>query len=252
MFKRIFGSLIWLGSPESMKYKGIVMKANPNLHPELAERLRVVLRRGSSVLDLGAGQGAFSMRLKDSGYEVLAVDQDAANFHATGIPFVQLNFNDSASVAKFASENEGRFDAVIGMEVIEHVENPWDYVRLLKCLAKPAGLIVVTTPNVESWVSRWNYLFSGRLSHFEDEDYTGSGHINPVSPWELRLIAESLNLTNVQVFEACRLPVFWVTRNLRLMVGSFVLAPIRLLMAGRVGGDITVCIACKPTSTTIA
>lgn len=247
MFKRILGSFIWLGSPESKTYKGILMKANPDLHPELADRLETVLPPGSKVLDLGAGQGALSLRLKDLGYEVLAVDQDATNFRADEIPFVQLNFNEGTSVANFAAENEGRFDAVIGMEVIEHVENPWDYLRLLKRLAKEGGLIVVTTPNVDSWVSRWSHLISGRLSHFEDQDYVGSGHINPVSPWELTLIAESIGLVDVKISQVCHLPFFWITKNYRFMIGSFVISPIRFLMSGHTSGDITVCMARKPS-----
>ena len=252
MFKRILGSLVWLGSPESKTYEGILMKANPDLHPELAARLRVALSPGANVLDLGAGEGALSMRLKDLGYEVLAVDRDATNFRAVEIPFVQLNFNDAALVAHFAIENERRFDAVIGMEVIEHVENPWDYLRLLKRLVKPGGLVVVTTPNVESWASRWNYLITGRLSHFEDEDYTGSGHINPISPWELQMIVETLELTDIQVFELCRLPVLWVTRNIRMMIGSLVITLIRPLLSGRIAGDITVCMARMPDAPTPA
>ncbi|MBW7924901.1 MAG: methyltransferase domain-containing protein, partial [Burkholderiaceae bacterium] len=144
------------------------------------------------------------------------------------------------------SQHEGQFDAVIGMEVIEHVENPWEYLRLLKRMAKSGGLIVVTTPNVESWASRWNYLLTGRLTHFEDGDYIGSGHINPISSWEFRLSAEALGLVNIRTYETCRLPLIWITRNLRLMIGSFILAPIRFALTGRISGDITLCVARKP------
>lgn len=246
MFKRILGSRLWIGSPAALKYRGILMKANPDLHPTLAHRLQRVLPPASFILDLGAGEGALSARLTDMGYRVLAVDQNIEQFRAVGAQFVQLNFNDSVSMAVFATEHEERFDAVVGMEVIEHVENPWDYIRLLKRLVKPAGLIAITTPNVESWASRWNYLLTGRLAHFEDADYIGSGHINPVSGWELRIIAEALGLEDIQVRDVCPLPWLWLTRNLKLMLGSFLLAPFRVLLQGPIAGDITLCLARKP------
>jgi SAM-dependent methyltransferase len=132
------------------------------------------------------------------------------------------------------------------MEVIEHVENPWEYVRLLNSLAKPGGLLVITTPNVDSWASRWNFLVTGRPYHFEGGDETLSGHINPVAAWELRLITERLNLADVQFFQLCRLPAIWITRNLRLMGGSILLAPFRWLLSGPTAGDITLCLARKP------
>lgn len=248
MFVRLFGSFVWIGSPVAKDYKGLVMKANPDLHPELSAQVRSVLPPGASILDFGAGQGALSMRLQDEGYSVFAADKDIENFRASSVPFVQIDFNDSASVERFVVENTDRFDAVIGMEVIEHVENPWEYIRLLRTLVKPGGHIFVTTPNVESWVSRWNFLMRGRLAHFEDGDYIASGHINPVSSWELSLILRELGFIDVQTRDICSLPLIWITRNLRLMLGSLLLAPLRWALSGRTEGDITLCFARRPES----
>ncbi|MBW7925486.1 MAG: hypothetical protein H3C59_12205, partial [Burkholderiaceae bacterium] len=100
MFVRMLRSLIWLGSPTAQIYKGLLIKANPDPHPELAHRLQGLLPAGSRVLDFGAGQGALSMRLKDLGYEVVAVDQDADSFLAKEVPFFHLDFNDSPQVSQ--------------------------------------------------------------------------------------------------------------------------------------------------------
>lgn len=238
MFKRPFGDLIWIGSPTAMSYKGILMKANPDLHAELAEYISGVIPLGSKVLDMGAGQGAFSMRLNDLGYQVLAVDQNATCFLPKDIPFVQLDFNDSAAVQEFANDHASQFDVVIGMEVIEHVESPWDYIRLLSKLATSDGHIIITTPNADSWVCRWTHLLTGRMYHFEDGDYRTSGHINPVPSWELSIISERLGLHIREMRQLCRLPLIWLTRNINIMIGSIVMALITFLIKGPTKGDI--------------
>ena len=40
-------------------------------------------------IDVGAGQGAFSLRLQDEGFEVMAVDTNAPDFKATSVPFTK-------------------------------------------------------------------------------------------------------------------------------------------------------------------
>jgi SAM-dependent methyltransferase len=248
MFKPLLANLLWVGSPSADRYRDILMKAHPGLHGELSELLTTRIPLGARVLDLGAGHGAFSRRLTDLGFSVLAVDQDEASFQATEVEFRRVDFNDPAAVAEFTQAQQGQFDAVIGMEVIEHVENPWEYVRLLTRLAKPGGLVVVTTPNVQSWVAQWNQLVSSRPYHFELGDETSSGHINPVPSWELLLIARRTGLTDGTIVGLCRLPWFWVTRNVKLMLGGVLMLPFMIVGRHMIAHDIVALIARKPAS----
>ena len=41
---------------------------------------------------------------------------------------------------------EHRYDVVVAEQVLEHVVDPWQAVRNMASLAKPGGLVVVTTP----------------------------------------------------------------------------------------------------------
>ena len=151
--------LVQWGTPEPQCCKGILMRANPALHEEAFEVFGGIMAAGSSVIDVGSGQGAFAARLSDAGYPVTSVDKNVDDFRADGVTFVAVDFDQPQQVAAFRDDHEGRRDVPIGMEVIEHVENPWEYCRLLLSLVRPGGVVLITTPNVESTLSRTTLLF---------------------------------------------------------------------------------------------
>ena len=152
--------MIQIGTKKNAYYKGILVKADASLHDDVATILQNKISKGK-ILDLGAGEGALSQRLTDLGYEVLSADMNKEDFKASNT-FHQINFNNQNEINKFAADNSNVFDAVLGVEVIEHVENPWEYVRLLKSMLKTDGFIIITTPNISSWLSRLNFLFKGQ------------------------------------------------------------------------------------------
>ena len=63
---------------------------------------------------------------------------------------------------------DGCADAVVAVETIEHVENPRAFVRELTRLARPGGLVVVTTPNQLSLLSLLTLVTKGQFNAFEE------------------------------------------------------------------------------------
>lgn len=194
-------------------YKGICIMADTGLHDQIAEIIAATIPQGAFILDFGSGQGAMSQRLHDMGYRVLSVDIDRENFKAE-TEFLQLDFNEPSQLENFLHHHAGAFDMVLGIEVIEHVENPWQYVRNLKALTRPGGFILISTPNITSWYSRLNFLRRGRFHQFEDIDRS-YGHINPVSADELTFILSSLDLAVVKLVPGGWLPRLWYPGSLR-------------------------------------
>ncbi len=238
--------LIRFGTKSAQNYKGILMRANPKLHDESYDLLSKCLKVGNSVVDVGAGQGAFSLRMNDAGYQVLAVDVDKNDFKATGVSHRVVDFNSQDSLEKFKSEYMATFDASIGMEVIEHVEDPWKYIQLLKDLTKPGGIIFLTTPNIESVYSKLEFLFTTKFMHFSKADYYSSGHINPLTEMELRIIAEAKNLEVISLTALCRLPKIWITRNFPYFAYSLFNLLFGWTLGQNANGDILCLIARKP------
>ncbi|MFC1597606.1 class I SAM-dependent methyltransferase [Planctomycetota bacterium] len=93
------------------------------------------LPAGASVMEVGTGSGWFAERLRESGYAVTTLDLvppanivgDVNRWRQLGIP-------------------PHSFDAVIALEVIEHV----DCLPALRSICKPGGLIMLSSPH-PSW-----------------------------------------------------------------------------------------------------
>jgi 2-polyprenyl-3-methyl-5-hydroxy-6-metoxy-1,4-benzoquinol methylase len=66
---------------------------------------------------------------------------------------------------------EGCADVVVAVETIEHLENPWAFMRSLAGLARPGGWAAVTTPNQLSALSLITLALKSRFSAFQDSHY---------------------------------------------------------------------------------
>lgn len=223
------------GRKKPQYYKGLLIKADLGLHDQIAEKIQNEVKQGGAILDLGAGEGALSQRLSDMGYLVTAVDMDSDNFKCADVKFTKVNFDSTDEVSHFVSQHEGEFDAVMGIEVIEHVEDQWQYVRQLLRMAKKGGLVIITTPNTTSWISRLVFFFTGRFHQFLDDDLS-YGHISPISPWELELILKKSGADQVKILPAGTLPPIYITGFNKLTILGLLILPVRLVMRGILDG----------------
>ncbi len=79
-----------------------------------------------------------------------------------GINFIPFDLNEDFSKL-------GKFDAIIALEIIEHIENQFHFIRCIKKLLSDKGILFLSTPNVESTFSRAKFYFFGRLHFFSKE-----------------------------------------------------------------------------------
>lgn len=60
-------------------------------------------------------------------------------------------------------------DAILCLDVLEHLADPWKIVRYLHTLLKPGGALISSIPNVQHYSVSFPYLFKGRW------DYAAAG-----------------------------------------------------------------------------
>jgi SAM-dependent methyltransferase len=163
------------------EYKGLPIYAAPGLHEAAAAMLgAAAVPSGARVLEFGAGSGAMSLRLSDLGFDITASDLFAESFKPVHVPFVAADLNSA-----FAAQWPRGFDAVMALEIIEHLENPRQVLRQIRALLPVGGQLVLSTPNIANPVSQALFLRSGQFQWFRDVDYREQGHITPLSPWVL-------------------------------------------------------------------
>jgi 2-polyprenyl-6-hydroxyphenyl methylase/3-demethylubiquinone-9 3-methyltransferase len=117
--------------------------------PEAPEPLR-----GLSILDIGCGGGLLAEPLARLGGEVTGIDAAERNIgiarsHAesAGVKVTYLACTAEDLVARIGSTGGGQYDAVLAMEIVEHVADLDGFVAASAKLLKPNGLMFVATLN---------------------------------------------------------------------------------------------------------
>ena len=104
---------------------------------------------GLRILDIGCGGGLLSEPMARLGADVVGADAAARN-----IPIARLHAQQSGldidyrhTTAEDLAAKAEQFDAVLNMEVVEHVNNPAAYLAACRKLLKPGGLHICSTLN---------------------------------------------------------------------------------------------------------
>ena len=115
------------------------------------------------ILDLGCGDGDYSIALKEQGFDVMAGDIDKERFRYAGqIPF------EYCDITKTLPFKNSTFDYLLLMEVVEHLRNPYDVLKEINRIIKSGGSLILSTPNILNLKSRFRFLFEGAYEYFRE------------------------------------------------------------------------------------
>jgi len=107
-------------------------------------------------------------------------------------PFMHPNFRQVDLNLLPWPYQDKEFDYTVAIEIIEHLENPWAFMR--ECKRITSDIIIVTTPNILCPASRKLFEAKGYFHWFEPNRCLEYGHINPIPEWELEYIFKCLDL----------------------------------------------------------
>lgn len=152
---------------------------------------------GLRLLDIGCGGGLLSEPMARLGFEVVGADAAAGN-----IPVAKLHAEQSGlkidyrhiTAEELVDEGE-QFDAVLNMEVVEHVADPLAYLTACQHLLKPRGIMICSTINrnpksylmaiigaeyIMRWLPKGTHEWDKFITPDELVDLLKAAELNPV------------------------------------------------------------------------
>lgn len=104
---------------------------------------------GLRILDIGCGGGLLCEPMARLGAEVIGADAAARNIPVARIHAgkMGLDIDYRHTTAEALAEAGETFDAVLNMEVVEHVADPQAYLDACSALVRPGGIHICSTIN---------------------------------------------------------------------------------------------------------
>jgi 2-polyprenyl-3-methyl-5-hydroxy-6-metoxy-1,4-benzoquinol methylase len=166
------------------------------------------LRPGTSVLDVGCGNGFKAGELLARGCEVVGIDPSGS-----GIAIARENYP-AGRFEQLTPDHElleklrcAPFDVVISTEVIEHVYTPRSFVAACFDALKPGGRYILSTP-YHGYLKNLSIALLGAFDAHVNPLFDG-GHIKFWSKRTLSALLIESGFCNLQFRGAGRLPLLW-------------------------------------------
>ena len=132
----------------------------------IAYRYAAELVKGLDVLDAGAGEGYGAAMLAEGAQSVTGIDlePDVVDHAAASYPSVTFRTADLLAMPF----EDASFDAVVSLQVIEHLQIPQRFVAECARVLRDRGILIIATPN------RITFSPNGIRNPFHTVEFSGS------------------------------------------------------------------------------
>lgn len=191
-------------------------QADPPHQPMFLDVVTRALRAPGDVrhvLDAGCGDGNFTQSLHEAGFHMHGIDLSEGGIARAQARYPACSFRHASVYDDLGAIFPGRpdFDAIVAVEVIEHLYSPRQFAFCACRALRPGGLLVLTTPY-------WGYLknVAMALANRTDRALTAlweGGHIKHWSYRTLRTLGETNGFQFVS-FTGCGRPLPGLWQNM--------------------------------------
>jgi SAM-dependent methyltransferase len=126
---------------------------------------RLGLRSPARVLDVGCGWGVTLDRLEERGYQAVGMDISRRALERLDRPGRTLI---EADLNRPIGRDAVPYDAVLALDVIEHLDDDRTAVRRLGSLARPGGYVIVSVPALPDLYSEFDAIQGHRRRYLPD------------------------------------------------------------------------------------
>jgi len=174
------------------EYKGIPIKADRRIHDEIFRIFSTYVesRKSLEILDVATGKGALAQRIIDE-FPNFSMDCNDIDRETLCRGFKKMYHENLDEDFNF----DNKYDVILAVEVIEHLQNPFHFIKNLNVFLKPGGVIFLSTPSVDSLFDRLWFLYAGHPYYFGEKAIEScGGHITICPEWLLQHIAKKESL----------------------------------------------------------
>lgn len=206
--------------------------SHPAIYAAVLEALRTVHSGGGTLVDVGCGSGSLWAVLRSTFDRYVGVDV----VRYPGFPPAADLF-----VANLENETPALLDqcgdVVVSVETIEHLENPRAFMRKLVRLAKPDGVVLVTTPNQLSLLSKMTLVLKNQFNAFQERPGLYPAHLTALLEIDLLRIANECGLmqSTIRYTNSGRIP--FTPLNWPRWLGGRAFSDNVILVARKPGGS---------------
>ena len=170
---------------------GTIGRAYNKMIEDTIRRIDVIKKitpKKGKILEIGSGHGFFLEMMRKEGFDMTGIDISKEKRRiakkVTKVKVLDVNINEE-------NLNLGPFDAVVLFHVLEHIADPVMFLKNIRRILKPKGVVVVEVPNCND--------FQLDLNKSYRDFYWQRAHIHYYTPNILKRIFKASGLSKTRI-----------------------------------------------------